>query len=69
MPQTVTTSDIARAAKVSQRAVQLHLARTKTRGEGQWRFDLMEFPDLVNEIRGSRKRRRTNANTRREVSQ
>lgn len=67
MPQTVSTSDIARAAQVSQRAVQLHLARTKTRPEGeQWRFDLMHFPDLVNEVRANRKRRRDNVFTRQE---
>ena len=65
MPQTVSTSDIARAAKVSQRTVQLHLERTRTRPEGaHWRFDLMEFPVLVNEVVATRKRRRQNANTR-----
>ena len=69
MPQTVSTSDIARAAKVSQRAVQLHLERTRTRPEGEhWRFDLMEFPELVNEVKATRKRRRKNVNTREVIS-
>lgn len=65
MPITVSTSDIARAAKVSQRTVQTHLKRTKTRPDGEkWRFDLYEFPALVNEIQGARRRNRKNVFTR-----
>ncbi|BCM90165.1 hypothetical protein IAD21_02016 [Abditibacteriota bacterium] len=70
MPQTVSIGDIARAAKVSQRAVQLHLERTRKRRPGEhWRFDLMDFPSLVNEVIATRKRRRENANTREVLSQ
>ncbi len=69
MPITVSTSDIARAAKVSQRTVQTHLKRTKTRPDGeQWRFPLHEFPAIVGEIERARKRNRENIFTR-EVAQ
>ncbi|BCM90560.1 hypothetical protein IAD21_02414 [Abditibacteriota bacterium] len=65
MPQTVSTSDIARAAKVSPRSVQLHLERTRKRPPGEhWRFDLVDFPALVNEVLATRKRRRQNVFTR-----
>ena len=64
MSTTISTSHIARAAQVSQRSVQIWLKRNRTRPEGaQWRFDLQDFPAIVNEIQGARKRKRKNAFT------
>jgi hypothetical protein len=61
MPQTVTSRQIAQCAKMSHRAVQLHLANTRPLpASGRWNFDLMEFPDLVAEVKASRKRKRFN---------
>lgn len=65
MPTTVSTLDIARAAKVSRRTVQLHLQRTKSRPEGEkWRFGLTDFPAIVNEIMAAQRRKRENIFTR-----
>lgn len=57
----VTSLHIAQCAKVSHRSVQLHLAKTRPLpSNGRWEFDLLEFPDLVMEIRTTRKRKREN---------
>ncbi len=69
MPQTISTYHIARAARVSQRTVQLYLKRTKARPDGEnWRFDWWELPAIVAEIQAARQRERENVFTRGQVA-
>lgn len=70
MPETVSTLDIARAAGVSRRSVQLFLKRTSPTPEDVrgYRIPVAQMPAIVEAVQKSRKRRRSNANTR-QVSQ
>jgi hypothetical protein len=63
MSSYVSTADIARAAGVSQRHVQLFLKAKYTLPVGEkWRFSQHELPDLVETVVAARKRRRKNSN-------